>query len=473
MLPSLSALANFAIFLTRFDVLLAIGAAITFSVWITGNGRRVVKALWGDLTPTEASRFAILGSKFFIIIGAYWALRSIKDAFFNDLVGLEFQPKAKILSLFVIIPVVLMYTKLVDMVEKHKLFTIICSFYATLYVGIALFHMANVPAMTSSLVSWIPGSGLGWFSYVAIESFGGIIVAHFFAFVASTTTTESAKRGYGLLFFAGQLGNLIGPTLIVSYLKIIKFSGAFIAVAISIMIVPLITTVYMHFFPEASEANEVAKKPKTSVFEGVRLLSSHGYLMGLAFVAVIYEVIGTILDLQLKMTARSSGYVGEALGVFMARYAQATASLAIVFALVGTSFFIRRFGVRFCLVAYPALLGLVVFSARTYPLLAVFFVGMVLVKAFSYALNNPMKEMLYLPTSKDVKFKVKSIIDAFGGKLTKSVGSVVNNAFVGNMGSLVAYGSLFSLGVVGVWVVIALAVGSAYNKLMARNEIIS
>jgi hypothetical protein len=44
----------------------------------------------------------------------------------------------------------------------------------------------------------------------------------------------------------------------------------------------------------------------------------------------------------------------------------------------------------------------------------VVFGAMMFLKALSYSLNNPCKEMLYNPTSTDVKFKAKSWIDIFG-----------------------------------------------------------
>lgn len=47
---------------------------------------------------------------------------------------------------------------------------------------------------------------------------------------------------------------------------------------------------------------------------------------------------------------------------------------------------------------------------------------MMFLKALSYSLNNPCKEMLYNPTSTDVKFKAKSWIDIFGQRGTYCVG---------------------------------------------------
>src|SRR5437870_1637250 len=96
-----------------------------------------LRILWGDLSADEIKRFGILSSTLLLIIGAYWQLRTLKDALFDDLVGLAFQPKAKIVSLVVIVPLVLGYSKLVDLVEKHKLFYIICTAYSLMFLSVA------------------------------------------------------------------------------------------------------------------------------------------------------------------------------------------------------------------------------------------------------------------------------------------------------------------------------------------------
>lgn len=46
---------------------------------------------------------------------------------------------------------------------------------------------------------------------------------------------------------------------------------------------------------------------------------------------------------------------------------------------------------------------------------------MMFLKALSYSLNNPCKEMLYNPTSTAVKFKSKSWIDIFGQRGRRSI----------------------------------------------------
>ena len=97
---------------------------------------------------------------------------------------------------------------------------------------------------------------------------------------------------------------------------------------------------------------------------------------------------------------------------------------------------------------------------------------MVVIKGVGYAVNNPTKEMTYIPTSKDAKFKSKGWIDTFGGRFSKAGGARVTNAFKHNMGDRMMFGSLISIGLVSVWFVAALYVGYKNMKLRETGQIV-
>jgi len=86
---------------------------------------------------------------------------------------------------------------------------------------------------------------------------------------------------------------------------------------------------------------------------------------------------------------------------------------------------IKRCGLTLTLIAFPALLlgctGLVWLRPDLWTVFAV----MMVVKALSYALNNPAKEILYQATSTNIKFKCKSWIDTFGQRCSKAAGSLM------------------------------------------------
>ena len=114
-------------------------------------------------------------------------------------------------------------------------------------------------------------------------------------------------------------------------------------------------------------------------------------------------------------------------------FGMTTNFLALVMALLGTSYLMRRFGLRFCLLAYPVsvlVTAVALYTMSSLPveqLLWITFAVMVLTKGLSYALNNPAKEIMYIPTSDSVKFKAKSWVDLFGGRSAKAVGSMVTS----------------------------------------------
>ena len=113
----------------------------------------------------------------------------------------------------------------------------------------------------------------------------------------------------------------------------------------------------------------------------------------------------------------------------MGIFGQSTNTLSFLFSFLGTSFVIRSLGLRLTLLLFPSMCLGVILVVRTFPDLWVVFGAMMMLKGFSYALNNPTKEILYQPTSQGVKYKSKSWIDIFGARGSKALGSIVTDAF--------------------------------------------
>lgn len=536
-------------------VILGAAAIALIFLYVSGYGQRLLVGLYGNFTNAELLKFGLLAIAFFLIIGSYWTLRSIKDPFIDYLVGYKHSWLAKILTMVAMVPLLMTYNKLVDSMSREKLFWVISGFYATLFIifGIgynnvssSFFALGNgyigkvltvlivlglawavktifqigcdmenrgsklalVTAIGgalgyalytygfTSILNSILASGdnflamgrdvtvdgiqlydlsklLGWTAYIAVETMGGIIVALFWSYSHSTTRTELGKRGYPLVSIAAQAGNLAGPSL-VRQAPLFGLHGLFIISALVLMIVPMIIHLYKKFVPDdLRQTDGVAggAKKKTGAGEAFRLMGKHPYLLGLAFVATVYEIVGTLIDFQFKMKA-SEAFSREALAAYLGQYGQYTATVGILFAIFGASFVVRKLGVRWSLLLYPTLLAGIVLMVRFFPVLNILFWAMVCVKMLSYALNNPVKELMYIPTSKDVKFKVKAVIDGFGGKSAKAIGSALNGACSANPAMLVAYGSVASLGIIGVWIMIAMVVGKTYDDLIESKKIL-
>lgn len=430
---------------------------------------RIVRALWGDLSKEDIKRFGMLAITFLFLIGTYWLMRPLKDALFINIVGKLYLPYAKIASLCFIIPLLLFYAKLVDWFSRDKLFYILTTFYASLFAIIAFMLTHPTIGIANTVTSKY--RLLGWVIYLGVESFGSLIPGLFWAFVASTTDTSSAKKGFALIVAGGQIGSITGPTL-ATYAEFFGMPMLAAFVACGIIIIPFLIWNFVRVFPLVHAApTQGAKKKGSGPIEGLRLLLSKPYLLGILGVSTLYEVVGTILDYQMKFAASETYNSVEKVAAFFGLYGQCANGLSLAFALLGTSYIIRRFGLTLSLIAFPATVAAVVCCVWFAPSLWMLFGAMVAVKGLSYALNNPCKEIMYIPTSKDIKFKAKSWIEGFGGRGAKAAGSGINAMFT-QMADLMIYGSIISLGIIGVWIVVAYYVGTKNDELTKEGSII-
>lgn len=445
----------------------------------------IVKFFWKDLTDQEIRKYGLLSIAFFFTIGGYWLLRPLKDGVFFDFVGGIYQPTAKLMSVVVVSLLVMIYSKLVDMFEKHKLFYVLGSIYTILFtlIGIAV----GLPKTGPNTVSPEFLKIVGWSTYFIIESFGSLIVALFWSFTASITDAATAKRVYPMVFAGAQIGAIAGPFM-AWHAETLGMRFLFILGTSSVIILMLIIKYFMKVIPvKQLEINKAEikseKKPKTGFMEGLKLLLTRPYLFGIFAVVSIYEIVGTIVDFQMKMQAKALPQYAtkEAFTSFLGIFGMAANTLAFFMVLLGTGYMMKKFGLRFCLLTFPITLGSAVAvlygfyhwgNVSAVTMLWLTFTVMMIAKGLSYALNNPSKEMMYIPTSKDAKFKTKGWIDMFGSRSSKAAGAAFNNLLKSNYAMLMGYGTLLSLGFIGLWIVAAIFVSGKFNKLTAQGKII-
>lgn len=426
--------------------------------------------LWGDLSSEELSRFGMLTLIFACIIGTYWLMRPLKDSLFYKMVGKLYQPHAKIAACLILIPLVLIYSKLVDLFEKQKLFYIIAGFYGLLFVVVyfLLLHpKIGVANTMPDKTRW-----LGWLIYLGVESFGSLMIQLFWSFVVSSTDTAIAKRGYPLITAGGQLGAISGP-VIATQAEHLGMPAIVLFIIGGIVAIPLLIRKFVKRYPSSAEHRVVdSGVQKTGMIEGVRLLFTRPYLLAILGVGSFLAIFDVILEYQMMFLADDLYHTPEMLARFGGFFGIAINSCAFLFALIGTSYFMRRFGLTFCLVAFPLLMLVIVGKIFIFPTLWMVFAAMVVMRVLSYALHNPCKDIMYIPTSKDVKFKSKGWIDMFGHRNAKAFGSWINTFFT-NAADLLFFGSLISMGVLGLWVIVAFYLGSANKKLIETGTVIN
>jgi AAA family ATP:ADP antiporter len=257
---------------------------------------------------------------------------------------------------------------------------------------------------------------------------------------------------------------------------------------------------YISIYGYAPDADSKTKKKRSmaeGIVEGLVLFYRFNYVKGIFAISCLFMVAVTIVDYTLKVLAQEffaeeypcepgmscwngsglehhgmSAPATAAFTSFMGTFGQATNTLSFLLSLFGTSAVIRYLGLRLTLLLFPSLVLLVIFIVRLYPTLYVVFAAMMTLKANSYALNNPTKEILYQPTSPSVKYKAKSWIDIFGARGSKALGSVVTNAFSDSTSHLVANGTLVGMCVAGFLIWNATFMGRKFDEYTKTGYVV-
>lgn len=457
----------------------------------------VINFFYPDLKREELTKFKLLATTFLFTIGTYWLLRLLKDVVVYKMAfpetlgwvvgkGQQVIPTLKSISPFVVLVAVGVYTKLIDMYEKHKLFYIIISFFTVIFGGMTTVLLISEKFGPEYVGKW-PLAIAGVVGYLATECFGSLVIALFWSFTVSVTKTEEAKSGFPFIIALGQIGAISGSALLFTGSVLAPWALYFLAMVFMLCVIytmyTLIKTVPKH---EMVSDKAEEKKAKPDFFAGIRLLVTQPYLMGVFVVSTFYEIAKVIVDYQMKSQAVFITDPTFSFTRFLGIFGVAVNTLSFVMALLGTKHLMKKFGIRFCLLLYPAVFALSLISLyafyKTGPspinLLWATFTAMMIITATSYAVNNPTKEMMYLPTSKDAKFKTKGVIDMIGGRCGKAGGSLIGGGLnvPGNpalsVANLMAFGTLISLSIIGFWVVAAFYVGQKNVSLVRRNEII-
>ncbi len=436
----------------------------------------------------EQLKILFLSFAFFFIIGAYSVLRSLKTSVFFSLVGGEYQPTAKFVTIAALVFWVLLYAKLVDYFERYRLVYYILFTYALVAIFFAIVLSHPVLGVANSQSS--PFRLLGWGFYLFIDLFSPLILSSFWAFVNSINDPEGAKKNYWVIAAVSRVAGIMTPSLSWLLLEKTSYSSSF---SISMLIIfaalflslsgisvwliyKKIPVEYLKGYEEKSvtRENPEEKAEKPGMLEGIKLMLKHPYVFGIFGLVYSYEIISVILDYQMQilMSVASNNEI-RAMSSYMLKYTASFQVLGFFFALFGTNKLLKFIGVKKCLLIMPlAIISLMAFLL-SFPNLVVIFSIMVIIRGLHYGFNNPVREILYIPTTKNVKFKSKAWIESFGRHISKISGSTFNCfARSADYLTFIRLDSFFSIGIATIWALISFLIGRKYVSVIEKGEII-
>ena len=456
--------------------------------------QKIIRPVFGTFETEECKKFLRMGLIFAFIIGSYWTIRTLKNALFMTLVGAAQLPYAKTASLFFLLPVIMMYTKLLDRYSREKIFYILSSVYAIFAVIFGISFAYTQGLDHANLEGWmaILLMIIGYGFYLFVESYGSLMPALFWAIASDTTVPESAKKGFSLVVAIAQFGGIFGPFIINSLPRRLGFTTSALSLYVCAGAIAFSMYLFRNFFKKTPQEfllsyhgknenkEEKQQEEEPHFLEGLYLLFTHKYLLAIFAVISFPEIIGTIFDLHFNSLA-SQHYSGVHLAEYLGMYGSAVNIIAFIFLICGIGNITRILGLGVSLLLMPIIYGGAIFGFVTLNSLTFLFGLMASSKAINYALNGPAIKQLYIPTTHNVRFKSQAWMETFGSRGAKEVGAIFNMALgplQAQLGAIAGrarhaiLASYFGFAIVVVWFVMALFLGKHYKAAIDEKRVV-
>ncbi len=447
-----------------------------------------------EIEPQERMKLFFLSLLYFLVVGAYTITRDLKSSIFLGTVGKEYIPWVKVISMLMLVPAIFFYSRLVDRVRRYQLLIIysiifgIANLIFAYFIGHPQIGILNTDAHPSRL--------FGWFFYFFVEGYSPFVVGVFWALANSVNSPLEAKRNYGYMVAGSKFGGMVSAALawyifnlssqlahpylthVAAHQIILVVSTLFLALVpiVAILFIKKVPGHLLHGY-EAAYQQEKNKdesvRAKPSMFAGLEMFVKYPYVLGIFGMVFFYETVSTVLG-YLRLGAAETGAESISdVSKVLFEIAFKAHFVGFLISLIGTQALLSRLGTRFCLMLIPLSMGgilfYLIFETSPHGLRNAF----VIFTALNYAFLAPVRESLYLPTVKEIKFKSKSWIDAFGSKFAKTAGSMFN-VFASKMGAslLLPVYSFFFAGIVCMWFGVAFLLGRRFEKAVVNNEVI-
>lgn len=438
--------------------------------------------MFSPLTGNDKKKLLLLSLAACFIAACYAMLRPLKSSVFFQMVGREYYPLTKFFMAVVTVPCLAWYSKLVDTYKKHTILYILFSIYAILCLVMAGLFLHPVFGITNTVSS--PYRILGWLFTLVVDFYPTFVVGTFWAFITSISTTHFAQNGYGVIYAFIKIGTLVATSLSCISFFLIKNSPFTIPILIFIGGVLTLCSLFFiaqiikkipkeNLYGYAGKETDTKPKETMNMLQGLKFMVTKPYVFGIFLIFYCYDVIFNIIEYQTHVQLSiATGNNPDQMNFFLFLSATVAQVIGLILALFLTTKVLTSMQPKRTLLIMPLFTMGLVISLVIFPHLITMMIAMTLLPAIHYSLNSPIREMLFIPTIKQIQFKSKAWMDSFGRSISKSSGAAVNIAISPQTTFFLIFNTSFSLLLASAWTIIGFMIGKKYQETIAKNAMI-
>ena len=467
--------------------------------------------LFTDVRRGEAPTALLLTLNVLLILCAYSLLKVLRDTLILAEGGAEVKSYSAAGQAVLLLGAVPLYGMLANKLPRKRLINYVTAFFLVCLVGFFAISRFGVHV------------GVPFFLWVGI--FNVMVVAQFWSFANDVYTNEEGKRLFAIVAFGQSAGAVLGAYMAGRAIDWLGLNSIFVLAAALLVLATVVTnavdvrerrrteaarslTESTAMMPASTKevrlesgefriADLIAEaegKPATPVPPArpkpapqpigkggaFGIVFGNRYLLLIAFMILVLNWVnstgGYVLDRTIKAAAAaaaSGGGVseGEIIGKFYSGFQLGVNVIGFATQLFLVSRILKWFGARVAVLILPAI-ALFGYGAMAFvPVLAVVRWVKTAENAADYSVQNTVQQVLFLPMTREQKYKGKQAIDSF----FKRAGDVLSAGLV-YLGTQILtiptqQFALVNMVLVVIWLVLAVMIGREYVKVAAQVEV--
>jgi ATP:ADP antiporter, AAA family len=417
---------------------------------LTRAGRALERAIGAEVHPGEWPLVRVFFLNLFLLLAAYYVLKVIREPLILLSGGAVERSLARGLQAGLLCLIIPIYSVLANRFEPARLVKWIMSAFVLCVLGFVALGQLGV--------------SVGFAFFVWLGIFSTLAIAQFWSLATDVMTEAEGQRLFPLVAVGGTLGGILGAQL-ASRMSVGFHPFHLMLVAAAILIGCAGLTHWTH---QAGEAHR-ARLPSGVIHErdrrgGFTLVVHDRYLGLIALSVLALNFVNTTGDFILAdlVDTRAKTLPEDQQRAFIASfYGNYQTGISVLSALVQVFVVTRAFkrlGISGALLLLPVFAAFGYSLSALLPLLLLVATVKALENSTNYSLQNTLQQALFLPTSRDAKYKAKAAIDTLFVRLGDLASTAV--VFVGaHLGlSTLGYG-LVNVTASAAWIWLALRLG--------------
>ena len=365
--------------------------------------------VFGDVRAGEGVTVLLMFLNIHFLLGAYYILKTVREPLILTGGGAELKSYAAAFQAVVLIAYVPLYGWVASRLPRQKLILTVVLFFAGCIQLFAAAHSMGMPY-------------LGFVFFVWLGIFSVSMIAQFWSYANDIYSQADGKRLFPLIAVGSTSGAPVGAAIAGWLYRsgVGSFAMMQLAAAVLLVHLALYALISRRASPAADRTGEERPLERRG---GFSLVFRSRYLLLIGGLLVVLNIVNTtgeyilgrsVVEHAARLGALEGGFDAEAyIGSFYGTFFFWVNVAAILLQALLVSRIVKYLGMAGALFILP------IVAFGTYSLVALG-AGFTLLRAAKlaenstdYSLMNTAKQMLWLPTTREEKYKAKQAIDTF------------------------------------------------------------